>query len=169
MPYSSIPMSSPLSSTWNWSRPYWPTQTELYPIPFELNRTGLYHGTKQQPSGRYHLRAIETPPHRPSISGPRYGDKPNGMDEPVSSPPEPGPVPTTNIPLSTDDTRGRPEPEDVRRQYEEATLDFLDREIRRLCAELEMLEIQEKIREHVAALLVLQRRLAELLRGRGPN
>ena len=87
------------------------------------------------------------------------------MDKPVSSPPEPSPAPTTSTPLSTNGMRERPGPEDVQRQYEEATLDFLDREIRRLCAELEMMEIQEKIREHVAALLVLQRRLAELLRG----
>ena len=70
-----------------------------------------------------------------------------------------------SIPLSTDDTRERPGPEDVRRQHEEATLDFLDREIRRLCAEIEIMEIREKVREHAAALLVLTQRWAELLHG----
>ena len=103
------------------------------------------------------------------MSGPPCSDKPDETSKPVSSPPESDPAPTTSIPLSTDGTRGRPEPEDVRRQYEEATLDFLDREIRRLCAEIEIMEIQEKVREHAAALSILQRRWAELLRGRGQN
>ena len=88
------------------------------------------------------------------------------MDRPVSSLPEPSPVPTTSTPLSTDGTREQPGPEDVRRQYEEATLDFLDREIRRLCIEIEIMEVQEKVHEHTTALLILNRRWAELLRGR---
>ena len=169
MPYSSIPMSSPHSSTWNWYQPSWPMQIQLEPIPFGSSRTGLYHGTRQQPSGRYNLRAIETPPHRPSTSGPPCSDKPDEMGKPVSSQPEPSLVPTTSIPLSTDDTRERPGPEDVQRQYEEATLDFLDREIHRLSIEVEIMEVQEKIRAHVAALLALHRRWGELLHGQEQN
>ena len=168
MPYSSIPMSSPHSSTWNWYQPSWPMQIQLEPIPFGSSRTGLYHGTRQ-PSGRYNLRAIEAPPRKPNTSGPRYSDKPDEMDRPASFPPEPSPVPTTSTPLSTDGTREQPGPEDVRRQYEEATLDFLDREIHRLCVEIEIMEIQEKVREHAAALLILNQRWAELLHGRGQS
>ena len=103
------------------------------------------------------------------MSGPPCSDKPDETSKPVSSQPESGPTPTTTIPLSTNGTRERPGSEDKWMQYEGATLAFLDREICRLSAEVEIMEIQEKVREHAAALLILNRRWAKLLHGQERN
>ena len=103
------------------------------------------------------------------MSGPPYSDRPGEAGKPASFRPAPNPVPAPTLPLYTDGAREQATQGEGLRDYQGATLDFLDREIRRLTTEVEIMEVQEKIREHATALLALHRRWGELLLTREQN